>query len=453
MGNSVETNNGLFKRIVVEAVRMVLAAMFVLPVFGQSGAILTTLQTGISMAQAPLVQGNDGYFYGTGYTPPHGEVFKVGADGTLTHLYAFTDGMNGSIPMGLVQGSDGYLYGVTTRGGTNNFGSVYKISTGGAFTNLYTFTGGADGGVPETRLVQGSDGYFYGTTEEGGANTNVVSAGAGTVFKISTDGSLTSLYSFTGGSDGSGPGGLVLGSDGYLYGTTFYGAGGAGYGTVFKISPMSGALTTLYTFTGGSDGGYPSSAAVIAAGADGNFYGTTLFGGTANLGTVFKINTNGSLITLHSFAGGSEGRGSDLNAMMQSSDGYLYGNTSSSIFRVSAAGTVSTLYSVTSGQLNGLVQGSDGYFYGTTFFDMTGNRFFRLMVLPVFQPVARTNDTLTLTWRTEPGWKYQLMYSSDLSSGTWTALGDVSTAPGATLTATDSVTNALQRFYRVALLP
>src|SRR5262245_11026938 len=117
MESSLKATDGLFKRIVVGAAGMLLGAMFVLPAFGQKGAILTTLQTGISMAQAPLVQGNDGYFYGTGFTPPQGEVFKVGADGTLTHLHTFTDGTNGSIPMGLVQGSDGYLYGVTTRGG------------------------------------------------------------------------------------------------------------------------------------------------------------------------------------------------------------------------------------------------------------------------------------------------------------------------------------------------
>ena len=128
MGNSLKTNNGLFQRVVAGVAQMCLAGIFVLPAFGQSGAILTTLQTGISMSQAPLVQGSDGYFYGTGFTQPQGEVFKVGADGTLTHLHTFTDGANGSIPMGLVQGSDGYLYGVTTRGGTNNLGACIKLA-------------------------------------------------------------------------------------------------------------------------------------------------------------------------------------------------------------------------------------------------------------------------------------------------------------------------------------
>jgi len=105
--------------------------------------------------------------------------------------------------------------------------------------------------------------------------------------------------------------------------------------------------------------------------------------------------------------------------------------------------------------VNGLVQGNDGYFYGTTFNDFSNNngRFFRLTVLPVLQPVTRTNDTLTLMWSTEPNWKYQLMYSSDLSSGAWTGMGDILTASGPTLTATDSVTNAPQRFYRVSFLP
>jgi uncharacterized repeat protein (TIGR03803 family) len=353
-----------------------------------------------------------------------------------------------------VQGSDGYLYGVTMHGGTNGgFGTVFKISTNGAFTSLYSFTGGADGGVPETPLVQGSDGYFYGTTTQGGANTNVVSGGAGTVFKISADGSLTTLYPFTGGSDGSDPGGLVQGRDGYFYGTTYYDAGwlSSSYGTVFRIS-ATGTLATLYTFTGGSDGENPSSAAWMVQGTDGYLYGTTMFGGAANQGTVFKISTNGSLTTLHSFTGSSEGVEGPFSAMMQSGDGYLYGNTSSSIFRVSAVGTLSTLYSFTGAGVNGLVQGSDGYFYGTTFSgDPNGNLFFRLTVLPVLQPMTRTNDALTLTWSTEPGWKYQLMYSSDLSSGAWTGMGDISTASGPTLTATDWVTNAPQRFYRVVL--
>jgi uncharacterized repeat protein (TIGR03803 family) len=93
---------------------------------------------------------------------------------------------------------------------------------------LYSFTGGIDGADPEAGLVQGRDGNFYGTTAYGGTN------GWGTVFKISADGALKSLYSFTGGSDGAIPeAGLTQGSDGSFYGTTM---GGSGLGTIFRLT-------------------------------------------------------------------------------------------------------------------------------------------------------------------------------------------------------------------------
>ena len=131
-------------------------------------------------------------------------------------------------------------------------GTVFKISTNGALTSLYSFTGGNDGANPQAGLVQGSDGNFYGTT----VRRRHERLWHGTVFKISTNGALTSLYSFTGGNDGADPNaGLVQGSDGNFYGTTVYG-GTNGYGTVFKIS-TNGALTSLYSFTGGNDGAYP----------------------------------------------------------------------------------------------------------------------------------------------------------------------------------------------------
>ena len=133
----------------------------------------------------------------------------------LTTLHSF-NGTDGATPYaGLVQGSDGNFYGTTIEGGTNGYGAVFNISTNGVLTNLYSF-GGDDGATPYAGLVQGSDGYFYGTTEKGGTH------GYGTVFNISTNGMLTSLYSFTRGvDDGGNPyAALVQGSDGYLYGTT-----------------------------------------------------------------------------------------------------------------------------------------------------------------------------------------------------------------------------------------
>ena len=234
------------------------------------------------------MQGSDGNFYGTTYlggTNNSGSVFKVNTNGALTSLYSFgtiqdayghpLDGTNPKA--GLVQGSDGYFYGTTYLGGTPNspahdgYGTVFKISTNGAMTSLYSFTDGNDGAWPTAGLVQASDGYFYGTTSYGG--TGGFTYGLGTVFKISADGALTSLHSFTGGNDGADPeAGLVQGSDGYFYGTTEG-------GTVFKIS-TNGALSTLYSFTGGNDG-WGLFAGLVRA-SDGNFYGTTLYGGTGS---------------------------------------------------------------------------------------------------------------------------------------------------------------------------
>ena len=112
-----------------------------------------------------------------------------------------------------------------TDGGTNRndgYGTVFKISTNGALTTLYSFTGSNDGANPDAGLVQGSDGNFYGTTYVAAARTSGYE-GYGTVFKISTNGALTTLYSFTGTNDGAYPeAGLVQGSDGNFYGTTYW---------------------------------------------------------------------------------------------------------------------------------------------------------------------------------------------------------------------------------------
>jgi len=165
-------------------------------------------------------------------------------------LYSFTGGSDGAFTRsGLVQGEDGYFYGTTAEGGANSFGTVFKIRNY-SLTTLYTFTGGTDGGQPYGGLAQGSDGYFYGTTELGGIGYS--DNGYGTVFRITTNGALTTLHSFTGDTwyggiyEGSNPyAGLVQGSDGQFYGTTPFGGtslaegGFASYddeGTVFRLT-------------------------------------------------------------------------------------------------------------------------------------------------------------------------------------------------------------------------
>ena len=285
------------KPVLAVLMRLLWAAALVLPAFGaQAAVVFTTLHsfqvfTNGATPYAGLVQGSDGYFYGTtsgGGTNNTGTVFKINPSEALTSLYSFTGGTDGANPQaGLVQGSDGNLYGTTVNGGTNNAGTVFKISATGVLTTLYSFSGGSDGGNPQAGLVQGSDASFYGTTSGGGTNNT------GTVFKISTNGALTRLYSFgsvqdTNGValDGAGPvAGLVQGSDGYIYGMT-YACGTNYYGTVFRIS-TNGVLTSLYSFTGGNDGGNPQAALVQAS--DGSFYGTTGGGGAGGAGTVFRL--------------------------------------------------------------------------------------------------------------------------------------------------------------------
>jgi len=223
-------------------------------------------------------------------------VFGAQAAVVFTSLYSFTGTNDGANPgAALVQGSDGYFYGTTPYGGTTNentytpsgYGTVFKISTNGALTTLYLFTNGIDGANPSAALVQGSDGYFYGTTPYGGTtNENTYTpSGFGTVFKISTNGAFNTLHSFDGIDGANSSAALVQGSDGYFYGTTLIG-GTNDYGTVFKISP-SGALTTLYSFGTIKDlynFNQPLDGgnphAALVQGSDGNFYGTAFSGGS-----------------------------------------------------------------------------------------------------------------------------------------------------------------------------
>jgi len=254
--------------------------------------------------EAGLVQATNGDLYGTtfveGANGQGGTVFKITPSGTLTTLYSFcsqsgcTDGAQPEA--GLAQATNGDLYGTTAYGGASGDGTVFKITPSGTLTTLYSFCsqgGCTDGANPEAGLVQATNGGLYGTTEAGGAN------GAGTVFKITPSGTLTTLHSFcsqSGCTDGAYPeAGLVQATNGDLYGTTNVGgAYGGPYadsgGTVFKIS-ASGTLTTLYSFcfqTSCGDGAFPAGGLVQAT--DGNFYGTASYGEAGNDGSVFSLN-------------------------------------------------------------------------------------------------------------------------------------------------------------------
>jgi len=287
-----------------------------------------------------LIQATNGDFYGVtelgGAYAYGGTVFKITASGTLTTVYGFcaqgvcTDGQYPN--PGLMQAANGELYGTMYDGGANTRGTVFKITPGGTLTTLYSFcsqSGCTDGDQPMAGLVQAANGDFYGTTFEGGAHRT------GTIFKITANGTLTTIYSFCsqrGCVDGEHPAaGLVQATDGAFYGTTFYGGaggGGNGSGTVFKITP-GGALTTLYSFCTQSecmDGAGPSG--VIQA-TDGAFYGTTFQGGAYRVGTVFKVTPSGAMTTLHSFCAQSscpDGK-SPQTELTQATNGLLCGVT------------------------------------------------------------------------------------------------------------------------------
>jgi uncharacterized repeat protein (TIGR03803 family) len=329
-----------------------------------------------------LVQGADGNFYGTtiaGGQFDVGNIFRMTSSGILTPIHTFTNGTDGANPeAALIMGSDGNFYGTTDNGGTNGAGTVFKVSASGLFTTLYSFkTNNIDGQHPEAALVQGSDGNFYGTTSSGGASH------AGTFFQITPAGALTNLHTFTGsGSDGSEPTApLILGPDGNFYGTTAYGGIYAGSGTVFRITPQ-GVWTNLHSFSyNGTNGNLPWAALVL--GTDGNFYGTTYGGGTFGYGTVFMMTPGGALTTLHSFSNGSDG-GQPYAALVQGSNGNFYGtsqgasnlfpgtNSIGTVFEITPGGQLTTLYSFTNGfdganPTAGLVLGSDGNFYGAAY--------------------------------------------------------------------------------------
>lgn len=280
--------------------------------------------------QGSLLEDSSGDFFGMtwGGGLTHGVVFEVAAGGTTSTLHNFADDTtDGGYPdAGLTLGSDGNYYGTTGAGGsgsgTGSNGTVFKITPAGVETVLYVFAGGTtDGLQPQAALLLASDGNFYGTTSAGGASGN------GTVFRITPSGTETLLYSFAGGTaDGTTPRArLIQGTDGNFYGTTT--AGGAnGYGTVFKVTP-GGVETVLYSFAGGTtDGATP--AAGLLLGNDGNFYGTTSAGGSNNAGTVFRLSPGGSETLVYVFGGSSDG--SNLQGgLVEDSNGVLYGTAAS----------------------------------------------------------------------------------------------------------------------------
>jgi uncharacterized repeat protein (TIGR03803 family) len=287
---------------------------------------------GANPQEAPLTRDSSGNLYGTtlnGGASGKGVVFKLDTTNHETVLYSFTGGTDGGSPRAsVILDSSGNLYGTTRAGGASGKGVVFKLDTTNHETVLYSFTGGTDGSTPSF-VIRDSAGNLYGTTVFGGLS-GCGASGCGVVFKLDTTGHETVLYSFTGGADGGIPysyEGLVRDSAGNLYGTAEVGGasgcGSLGCGVVFKVD-KTGHETVLYSFTGGADGANPVGG--VIRDSTGDFYGTTLLGGTSGKGVVYKLDTTDHETVLHTFTGAGDG-GTAYAGVIRDSAGDLYGTT------------------------------------------------------------------------------------------------------------------------------
>jgi len=290
-----------------------------------------------------IAQGRDGKLYST--SNGSSNAFDMTTGGTLTVLYTFNGYSSGFDPEGgLVLGTDGNYYGANFAGGTDNLGNLFKLSSSGQLTALYSFTCGSDSASPPAAPIQGWDGNFYGVS--GGDVVPGYCPNVGAIYKLTPSGAFTSLYQFDGtqGAEPYAP--LIQGTDGNFYGTTSARWGG-GVSSVFRITP-SGVFTALHIFDW-YDGYGPYCP--LVQGRDGNFYGTASSGGNAFWGVVFKITPAGVYSILHNFAGGTTDGAYPFAGLVQATDGNFYGTTSQggtmnygTIFRITPQGDFSILY-------------------------------------------------------------------------------------------------------------
>jgi uncharacterized repeat protein (TIGR03803 family) len=340
-------------------------------------------------SHGPLIQSIDGNLYGTTWTSANcadcGEFYKVTPNGKLTDLYDFCSLPNcadGASPQaGLTLGINGNFYGAASGGGASSGGTIFELTPQAVLTTLYSFCSlpnCADGSFPTGGLVIARNGNFYGTTEDGGLTTYCI-GGCGTVFELTPEGKLTTLYTFCpeqGCPDGARPNtALVQATDGSLYGTT--NLGGTGAGVIFRLT-LQGKMTTFYKFNVEAQGANPNN---LIEAADGNLYGTTQNGGVTGGGTIFTITLDGKLTVLTTLCVQRDPSCISLPqaGLLQASDGNFYGTTiaggtfgNGAIFQMTPRGKLTILHNFcpeTCGAwlpVAPMTQGTDGTLYGTT---------------------------------------------------------------------------------------
>jgi uncharacterized repeat protein (TIGR03803 family) len=351
-----------------------------------------------------LIAGADGNFYGTSAQggTGNGTVFRLAPDGTFSTLVPLPALAGGSAtPSSLLWGADGNLYVglLASTSGLGVPGAVFRVTPAGVVTLLQRVGDSATAGSQGPRaLVQSADGSFYGATFFDGAH------GAGTLFRLTPAGGLTTLYAFTGKADGEAPNALAqaLGRRQVLFGTTsgnvdptsevgsFATAGD--FGTLFRWGEEGAGFETLYRFSYKED----ISPNYLLRTRSGLLYGTTAGDGSgldADSGTVFVITPHGELRTLYRFTGGADGAAP--TSLTEASDGNFYGRTSlagssgnGTLFRMTPQGVVTTLYAFTdsaSGGGSALVEAPDGNFYATS---QDGGLVFRLTPDGAFSVLA-----------------------------------------------------------------
>jgi uncharacterized repeat protein (TIGR03803 family) len=297
--------------------------------------------------------------------------WSVQAGKTFTVMKS-ADGTDAWVPMGKLASDGGFLYGASVYGGTNS-GNIFRFdpTTASLFT-VHSFAGGANGAGPSSGVIHASNGYLYGTTNQGGAN------GQGILFRVQKTGSNFSiLRSFANNASGGFcASGVIEGSDNKIYGISENG-GANSFGGIFRINldGTSHSLLRSFTGTGGATRGKGNGADGLIEIPGGFLYGTTESGGTSDRGVFFQMSKDG--VTYNVFREWpSTGLNRPRNRLLYGSDGFFYGAAGSGgaadrggIYRISPSGDYTELHEFTNStdgfNVNqALIEGSDGYLYG-----------------------------------------------------------------------------------------